>query len=69
MGSWFFRRSWSFGPFRVNVTDRGVGVSVGIRGFRLGLNRGGPYLQVGFAGLYYRTSLRQLWARVGPDEA
>ena len=65
----FFRRSWSFGPFRVHVTERGVGVSVGFRWFRVGLNRQGPYAQVGFGGLYYRTSLRHLWARVGPDEA
>ncbi len=69
MGFWFFRRSWSCGPFRVLVTERGVGVSVGFHWLRVGLNRGGPYLQVGFAGLYYRTSLRQLWARVGADEA
>ena len=33
---WSFRRSFRFGPFRVNLSKSGVGYSVGTRGIRVG---------------------------------
>ncbi|MFM1870757.1 MAG: hypothetical protein RL398_179 [Planctomycetota bacterium] len=36
-----YRKSLSFGPFRVNVGTRGVGVSVGGPGFRTGVGSNG----------------------------
>ena len=53
----YIRKSWSFGPFRLNLSKGGFGVSFGMRGLRIGLNRLGPYLHVGWGGLYYRTYL------------
>ena len=35
---WRFRRSKSFGPFRVNLSKRGVGGSVGAGGTRVGMS-------------------------------
>lgn len=32
----YFRKSVSFGPFRVNLSKHGIGTSVGVRGFRMG---------------------------------
>lgn len=64
----FIRKSWSFGPLRLNLSKGGVGVSFGFRGFRIGLNRYGPYLHVGWGGLYYRTSLRGVMTEVGRDD-
>ena len=50
--SWRFRRIMSNGPFRLNVSRRGVGWSVGIPGLRYGRSAAGaPYVSVGFPGL------------------
>jgi len=37
----FFRRSISFGPFRINFSKSGIGASVGVRGFRTGVSSTG----------------------------
>ena len=37
----FFRRSISFGPFRINFSKSGIGASVGVRGFRTGISSSG----------------------------
>jgi len=37
----FFRRSISFGPFRINFSKNGIGASVGVRGFRTGISSSG----------------------------
>ena len=36
-----FRKSLSFGPIRVNFSKKGVGASVGVRGFRTGIKSDG----------------------------
>jgi hypothetical protein len=53
----YFRKSVRFGPFRVNFSGRGIGLSAGIPGFRLGTGPRGNYVQMGGHGVYYRTSL------------
>jgi hypothetical protein len=55
---WHFRRSIGFGPVRVNVGKRGIGYSIGGRGFRTGIRSDGRrYTSVGLpgTGLSYRT--------------
>lgn len=48
---WQYRRSASFGPFRVNLSRSGIGYSVGGRGFRTGVSAGGRrYSSVGIPG-------------------
>ncbi|NQX02365.1 DUF4236 domain-containing protein [bacterium] len=37
----FYRKSASFGPFRVNLSKSGVGYSAGGRGFRVGRSGSG----------------------------
>lgn len=53
----YVRKSLKAGPFRFNFSNSGVGVSVGVPGFRVGLaGPRGHYVHVGRGGLYYRKS-------------
>lgn len=38
---WMFRKSLNFGPLRVTLSNSGVSLSVGTRGFRTGINSQG----------------------------
>jgi hypothetical protein len=54
----FFRRSVSFGPLRINLSKSGVGASVGIKGARLTTTaRGTTYITLGSHGFYYRETI------------
>lgn len=50
----YLRKSVSVGPFRFNLSGSGVGVSVGVPGFRVGSGPRGNYVHLGRAGVYYR---------------
>ncbi|HEU5123049.1 MAG TPA: DUF4236 domain-containing protein [Verrucomicrobiae bacterium] len=55
----YYRKSVSLGPFRVNLSKSGIGYSVGGRGFRTGVSsRGRRYTTFGLpgTGIGYRTS-------------
>jgi hypothetical protein len=50
--AWRFRKVFSTGPFRLNLSRRGVGWSWGVPGLRYGVSADGRrYLSVGFPGL------------------
>lgn len=53
----YFRKSVSAGPFRFNLSSGGVGVSVGVKGLRIGTGPRGHYVHAGRGGLYYRAAL------------
>lgn len=53
----YIRKSVSAGPFRFNFSKSGVGLSVGVRGFRVGTGPRGHYVHAGRGGLCYRSSL------------
>ena len=53
----YVRKSISAGPFRFNLSKSGVGLSVGVKGLRVGTGPRGHYVQAGRGGLYYRTSI------------
>jgi len=53
----YLRKSVRVGPFRFNLSGSGVGVSVGVPGFRVGSGPRGNYVQMGAHGIYYRASL------------
>jgi hypothetical protein len=53
----YLRKSVRVGPLRFNLSGSGVGVSAGVRGFRVGSGPRGNYVHVGRGGLYYRASL------------
>ena len=55
---WFLRKSFRVGPLRLNLSKRGIGASVGVKGARLGVDATGtPYAAGGRHGLYFRESL------------
>ena len=55
---WFLRRSFRVGPLRFNLSKRGIGASVGVKGARLGVDATGkPYAAGGRYGLYFRERL------------
>ncbi len=53
----YFRKSVRIGPFRVNLSKGGVGLSLGIPGLRVGSGPRGNYIQMGARGIYYRAAL------------
>ena len=53
----YIRKSLRVGPLRFNLSKSGIGVSAGIRGFRIGSGPHGNYIHMGRNGLYYRMSL------------
>ncbi|MGE3781964.1 MAG: DUF4236 domain-containing protein, partial [Alphaproteobacteria bacterium] len=55
----YIRKSISAGPFRFNLSGSGVGLSVGVKGFRIGSGPRGNYVHMGRGGLYYRASLNR----------
>lgn len=55
---WFLRKSFRVGPLRLNLSKRGIGASVGVKGARLGVDATGkPYAGGGRYGIYFRESL------------
>lgn len=53
--SWYIRKSVKAGPVRFNLSKSGIGASVGITGFRIGIKPNGrSYVHAGRHGLYYR---------------
>src|SRR4051812_41274597 len=53
----YVRKSISVGPLRFNLSKSGIGVSAGIRGFRVGSGPRGNYVHMGRGGFYYRQTL------------
>lgn len=53
----YIRKAISFGPLRFNLSKSGVGVSVGVKGARVGTGPGGTYIHMGRHGVYYRQRL------------
>lgn len=53
----YIRKSVSVGPLRFNLSKSGIGVSGGIKGFRVGSGPRGTYVHAGRGGLYYRQYL------------
>jgi hypothetical protein len=54
---WSFRRSAKFGPFRINFSKSGIGVSTGVKGARISTGPRGTYVNLGGSGVYYRQKV------------
>lgn len=54
---WYIRKSKSFGPFRLNFSKSGLGLSTGIKGARISVGPSGTYISGGKNGLYYRQKI------------
>jgi len=51
----YLRKSFRLGPLRLNLSKRGVGVSAGVKGARVGVDASGrEYVHGGRYGLYFR---------------
>src|SRR5215469_7203403 len=51
------RKSIRTGPVRWNLSKSGIGMSVGVRGLRVGTGPRGSYIAGGRNGIYFRQSL------------
>ena len=54
---WSFRRSIGLGLFRINLSKKGLGLSAGVRGFRIGRDSNGrnyTHVSVPGTGIYRR---------------
>ena len=54
---WYLKKSFAFGPLRLNLSKSGIGASVGVKGLRVSTGPKGRQLNAGREGLYYRASL------------
>jgi Protein of unknown function (DUF4236) len=55
MMAFYFRKSLRFGPLRVNLSKRGVGASIGVKGARVGVDADArEYVAGGRGGIYFR---------------
>ncbi len=54
---WYLKKSFPFGPLRINLSKSGIGASVGVKGLRVSTGPKGRQLNAGREGLYYRASL------------
>lgn len=62
----YLRKALKFGPVRLNLSRSGLGVSVGVKGARIGVSpKGNYYVHAGRGGLYYRQNLGTLHGRPG----
>ena len=60
----YFRKSVNLGGLRFNFSKSGVGVSTGVKGFRVGSGPRGNYVQMGRNGVYYKKTWRNRKNRV-----
>lgn len=63
----YFSKSFHFGPLRLNLSRAGFGVSIGVRGIRIGINRFGIYISLSRGSLRYRTYLSGRKERVAEE--
>ena len=54
---WYLKKSFAFGPLRLNLSKSGIGASVGVKGLRVSTGPKGRQLNAGREGLYYRAAL------------
>jgi hypothetical protein len=55
---WNLKKAFNFGPLRINLSKRGAGYSLGVRGFRIGRDaKGQDYSQTSIpgTGIYKRS--------------
>lgn len=53
----YIKKSFRAGPVRLNLSKSGLGLSAGVKGFRVGSGPRGNYVHAGRGGLYYRKNL------------
>jgi len=56
--SFYLRKSIKVGAFKFNFSKSGIGISTGIKGFRIGTGPRGNYIHAGAHGFYYKKAIR-----------
>jgi len=56
--AFYIRKAFKAGPLRFNLSKGGIGLSAGVTGARIGVNRRGAYLHGGRHGLYFREQIK-----------
>ena len=56
----YLRKAFTIGPFRINLSKSGFGLSFGVTGARVGIGPNGPYFHAGREFIYYKKSLKNL---------
>lgn len=57
--AWYLRKSVSVGPIRFNISKSGIGTSVGVKGFRVGVKSNGrSYVHAGTHGISYHQEFK-----------
>ena len=56
----YLRKAFVIGPFRINLSKSGLGLSFGVTGARIGIGPNGPYFHAGREFIYYKKSLKNL---------
>lgn len=64
--SFFFRKSFSSGPFRFTVSKRGLSSSFGVRGARVTAGPRGTFVTLSSHGMYYRRRIDRPSSRSAP---
>ena len=65
----YLRKHFNVGPLRINLSKSGVGLSAGVTGARVGLNKRGVYVHGGREGVYYRKQLDTSGTGASPANA
>lgn len=65
----YIRKALMTGPVRLNLSKGGLGLSLGVTGARVGLNRQGVYVHGGREGLYYRKYVKRRKGGAGAGHA
>jgi Protein of unknown function (DUF4236) len=55
--SFYLRKTIKAGPFRVNLSRSGIGVSAGVPGLQVGSGPRGTYVRMGRHGVYYQQTI------------
>ena len=63
----YFSKTFRFGPLRFNLSRAGLGVSIGIRGFRIGINKFGIYVSISKGIVRYRSYISGRKERVAEE--
>jgi hypothetical protein len=66
---WYLKKSFAFGPLRLNLSRSGIGASVGVKGLRVSTGPKGRQLNAGREGVYYRASLNTSIPPIGEPDA
>lgn len=53
----YLKKAINLGPLRLNFSKSGLGISVGVKGFRISSGPNGNYLNAGRKGLYFKQKL------------